>query len=181
MGRTTEAQSLLRHPLIGSRLLLLAADLAKGTRPATCWILPSETIVLRDPPPLAYRTSGWDPEVESESSFRDRAKYAFGVSLDDYISECNRAAESAGLERTPRGLPTEPFDWLVRYQVKGEEQHQIAKIVVATGHRGTTDPDILESKRKSVAQGVQQAAQWVDGPEWKQWLRRGQRGRPRAR
>jgi len=47
--------------------------------------------------------------------------------LDLYCDRVENDASDAGLKRSPKKRETEHFDWLARYQVKGESFASIAK------------------------------------------------------
>ena len=86
-------------------------------------------------------------------------------------------ADLLGLERIPRKLSTEHFNWLALYQVKGMRYAEVARVVQPTWPTKDTD---LKNLTETVRSGIQDAAQLVVGLSWKSWLRQGKPGRPKS-
>jgi hypothetical protein len=69
---------------------------------------------------------GWNPEYERKANAARRISGAFSQALKAYIDKLDRAARERGNQRTPTKRERAHFEWLVRFQVKGESFADIA-------------------------------------------------------
>ncbi len=67
-----------------------------------------------------------DPTWRGRADFKAHVLAQATRAIDDYSNRIDTAAEAAGLKRAPRRREVEHFDWLARYQVKGESFASIA-------------------------------------------------------
>lgn len=77
--------------------------------------------------PLQLEPFYHDPTWRSRRDFKADVLERVRRALDDYCDRIEAAALAAGLKRAPRKRGVEHFDWLARYQVKGESFASIAK------------------------------------------------------
>ena len=68
-----------------------------------------------------------DPTWRSPGEFKADVLEQVREALNDYCARTEAAALAAGLKRAPRKRELEHFDWLARYQLKGESFSSIAK------------------------------------------------------
>ena len=68
-----------------------------------------------------------DPTWRSRGDFKSYVLQHVRRALDDYCDRIEVAALRAGLKRAPRKREVAHFDWLARYQVKGESFASIAQ------------------------------------------------------
>ncbi len=68
-----------------------------------------------------------DPTWRTRRDFKASVLREVARAIDDYCDRIDSAALAAGLKRVPRKKGVEHFDWLARYQVKGESFAAIAK------------------------------------------------------
>lgn len=68
-----------------------------------------------------------DPTWRSRRDFKVHVLREVARATDDYCDRIEAKALTAGLKRAPRKRGLEHFDWLARYQVKGESYASIAK------------------------------------------------------
>jgi hypothetical protein len=114
--------------------LVLARDTARlySTRPdAQGWEFRRQGIFVASFPfaiePLQLEPFYHDPTWRSRRDFRRHVLEQVGHAVDGYCDRVEGAALAAGLKQAPRKRELEHFDWLVRYQVKGESFAYIAK------------------------------------------------------
>jgi len=69
-----------------------------------------------------------DPTWRSRRDFKAYVLAEAARATDNYCDRIEAAAVAAGLKRAPRRREVEHFDWLARYQVKGESFASIARI-----------------------------------------------------
>ena len=113
--------------------LVLARDTAPwyATHPdAQGWEFQGQGIVSGSFPfniePLKLGTFYHDPTWRSRGAFKAHVLKRVGRTLDDYCNQIEAAALAAGLKRAPRKREVGHFDWLARYQIKGESFASIA-------------------------------------------------------
>ncbi len=68
-----------------------------------------------------------DPTWRTRRDFKAYVLRKVARAIDDYCDRIEAAALDAGLKRAPRKKGVDHFDWLARYQVKGESFAFIAK------------------------------------------------------
>ena len=139
------------------------------------WAPRRRRVFLLDTECFRFSTVGWSPCNEPRPQARKRIKDAFKQRLNEYLDKVEHEAKTAGMERTPQELREEDFERLVCFQVQGLN---IAEIV--RNHcESEDDEDSRESARKVVPARIDQAAQLVAGPSWKEWLRPRKPGAPK--
>jgi hypothetical protein len=116
--------------------LVLAGDTARwyATHPdARGWEFQGQGIFAGSFPfairPLWLGAFYHDPTWRSRGDFQADVLEQVRQALDDYCDRIEAAALAAGLKRATRKQGVEHFDWLARYQVKGESFASIAKAV----------------------------------------------------
>ena len=113
--------------------LVLARDTARwyAAHPdAQGWEFQGQGIVSGSFPfnigPLQLGPFYHDPTWRSRGVFKAYVLERVGQALDDYCNRIEAAALAAGLKRAPRKREVGHFDWLARYQIKGESFASIA-------------------------------------------------------
>ena len=69
----------------------------------------------------------YDPTWQRRGIFKRHVLEQVARAVDDYCDRIEAAAREAGLKRVSRKRESEHFDWLVRYQIKGEPYASIAQ------------------------------------------------------
>jgi hypothetical protein len=119
------------------------------------------------PAKFDFSVRGWDPLQETRDDCIKRVLKQVRDELETQLDQAQALYEKVvGFQPAPRVKAEEHFDWLARFQILGLPYRQIG--LQATDERRTT----------SVIQGVEEAAELVIGPGWRQWLRPSERGRP---
>lgn len=77
--------------------------------------------------PLQFGPFYYDPTWRRRREFQKQVLDQVRQALDEYCDRTEADALTAGLKRAPRKRETEHFDWLVRYQVRGESFAAIAR------------------------------------------------------
>jgi hypothetical protein len=77
--------------------------------------------------PLEIKPFRYDPTQCRRSAFKRWVLESVVRDVEKYCDQIETAATVAGLKRTPRKQAIEHFDWLARYQVRGESFASIAK------------------------------------------------------
>jgi hypothetical protein len=132
-----------------------------------------------------FRVDGWNMLEEKRGEAQERITKELAEQLLQRLEVQERIAAMVGLEKQPRVVQEEHFDWLASYQVGKESKYQIAKAIAerSASYRAATTRDqkaaLLRSEEKKVAKGIASAAELVIGPDWKSWLVPGQPGRPK--
>jgi hypothetical protein len=72
---------------------------------------------------LFYHDPTWRPRRNFEKYVLEEVRQA----LKDYCDRIEGSAVAVGLKRAPRRRESEHFDWIVRYQIKGESFASIAR------------------------------------------------------
>jgi len=70
--------------------------------------------------PLRFEPFYFDPTWRRRGAFKKEVLDTVAKQVDAYCDRIEADASAAGLKRAPRSKVIEHFDWLVRYQVKGE-------------------------------------------------------------
>jgi len=73
-----------------------------------------------------FESAGWEIEQDDRRSFEAQTKKEFVAALKAYGDENEQRAEREGMLRTPELRTEHHFNWLARYQVKGERFADIA-------------------------------------------------------
>lgn len=77
--------------------------------------------------PLRFEPFYFDPTWRRRGAFKKDVLATVAKRVDAYCNRIEADATAAGLKRAPRSKTIEHFDWLVRYQVKGESFAFIAQ------------------------------------------------------
>jgi hypothetical protein len=77
--------------------------------------------------PLMLDEFYYDPTFRQRGDFKKYVLDNVAEALKPYCDRVENDALAAGLKRSPKKRETEHFDWLARYQVKGESFASIAK------------------------------------------------------
>lgn len=77
--------------------------------------------------PLTFEPFYFDPSWRRRGDFKKYVLDTVAEAVDAYCNSIEADASAAGLKRPPRSKRIEHFDWLVRYQVKGESFAFIAQ------------------------------------------------------
>jgi hypothetical protein len=77
--------------------------------------------------PLQLGPFYYDPIWRKRQDFKKYVQECVRQSLQEYCARVEADAVAAGMKRAPRKRAIEHFDWLVRYQIKGESFASIAK------------------------------------------------------
>ncbi len=87
-----------------------------------------------------------DPTWQRRRDFKLDVLKELEHAIDEYCDQIEAAALAAGLKRAPRKRGVEHFDWLARYQVKGESFASIAETAPQkfAGGRQTVRKAIIE-------------------------------------
>jgi hypothetical protein len=93
-----------------------------------------------------------DPTWRSRRDFKRYVLREVARATDDYCDRIEAAALAAGLKRAPRKKGVGHFDWLARYQVKGESFASIAK----------TASYKFEGGRQTVRKAVVELAKYLE-------------------
>jgi len=93
-----------------------------------------------------------DPTWRSRRDFKEYVLTEVARAIDDYCDRIEAAALAAGLKRAPRKKGVGHFDWLARYQVKGESFASIAK----------TASYKFEGGRQTVRKAVVELAKYLE-------------------
>jgi hypothetical protein len=132
------------------------------------WALPTGLTFaasLEVPTQLVITLDGWALLGETEGAFRTRAGERFQRELDRYVAGCREAMADWPAQNP--SLPPGYFDALALYQVRGLSISRIA--------------DELDFNRRTISDGVRQAAAEVVGENCDRWLRPpGRGGRPKG-
>jgi hypothetical protein len=103
-------------------------------------------------PPLELGEYRWDPTWLRRADFKKNVLEEWKNALNDYCDRIESAALKEGLKRTPRMTEDQHFDWLIRYQVKGESFAAIARTISTPDHPG---------RRQTVHKAITELAQYL--------------------
>jgi hypothetical protein len=139
--------------------------------PETCgvleWVWPHSPECCSGQHYLTFAAPEWDVCRETKAEASDRILAALKGQVTRYLEEREQRARQEGMAQRPRTWTPHHFEWLVRFQVQGWSHNQIA-----TAHDCT---------RQTIPPALNQVANLMVGPKWKQWLRPpGKPGRPRS-
>ncbi len=139
--------------------VLLAGDTVRlyATHPdAPGWEFQGQGIVAGSFPfeikPLQLGPFYHDPTWRSRGDFSAYVLEQVRHAVDDYCDRVEEAALAAGLKRVLRKRGVEHFNWLARYQVKGESFAHIAK----------TAPYKFGGGRQTVHKAITELAQYLE-------------------
>ena len=93
-----------------------------------------------------------DPTWRTRRDFKAYVLREVTRATDDYCDRTETAALAAGLKRAPRKRRVEHFDWLARYQVKGESFAFIAR----------TASFKFEGGRQTVRKAITELAEYIE-------------------
>jgi GNAT superfamily N-acetyltransferase len=77
--------------------------------------------------PLELRSVYYDPTWQRRGIFKRHVLEQVARDVDNHCDRIEAAALDAGLKRVSRKREVEHFDWLVRYQIKGDPYASIAQ------------------------------------------------------
>ncbi|MCE9567342.1 MAG: hypothetical protein K8U57_35525 [Planctomycetes bacterium] len=129
------------------------------------------TVSWLHPPACQFACEGWDPRLESEKTFRERARASFEDAVEEYIQRqragyLDRTGEQISFYvQTPRRCTVAHFDWLVMYQVQSLSTQDIADQVTESRTGGPP------TSRQTVQAGIKDAAEHIHGSHSVKWLR----------
>ena len=102
--------------------------------------------------PLQFEKFYHDPTWRSRRVFKADVLEQVRHALDDYCDQIEAAALAAGLKRAPRKREVAHFDWLARYQIKGESFASIAH----------TASNRFEGGRQTVRKAIVELAKYLE-------------------
>jgi hypothetical protein len=137
----------------------------------TFWCPPGRRLKLKAwvlPRVYPIDVQGWDPVRESQEAGVERMTREARSQIEEYVNLQKKNLEREGWKRAKRMPKPQHFKWLVQWHISRMTYSQIL------GEAGSGKHDL-----KTIRGGIVRAARAVYGPVWKEWLRRGEPGRPR--